>query len=359
MKILAINLPAFHRIPENDRWWGKGFTEWENVKKGKPLYEGHKQPLLPLEGYYDLSKPRAIVRQHELAARYGVDGFIYYHYWFNGHLLLEKPVEELLNLPQADREFCLCWANESWTRAWDGKDREVIMPQTFGGESDWKAHIEYFKPFFRDPRYLREDGRPVLFVYSPNKIPQFDDMIAYWNRELIQVGIKPIYLVEYLSSFNPTPSSVQSDAVMEFEPLYSAHYQVSKAKQAQRFIAKKTGGTDFLDYGYLWECLLAKDKAYKNKAIVRSCFTNFDNSPRKGKASFITRGATAEKFGTYFQRLLEKHRANENDLVTINAWNEWGEGAILEPTLQDGYAWLEALFQARQSFVADIASGDE
>lgn len=347
MKILAINLPAFHRIPENDEWWGEGFTEWDNVRKGVPLYEGHKQPLVPLNNnYYDLTDPKAIIGQHELAKKYGVDGFVYYHYWFNGKMLLQKPLEMLLDLPQADRKFCLCWANEPWTRAWDGKNREILMPQTFGGEEDWEHHIDYLSRFFQDGRYIKIDGQPVLFVYSPNKIPQFDDMVAFWNSWLENRGMEPIYLIEYLSSFNPTPSSALSSAVMEFEPLYSAHYQISKAKQAERLLHKKTKTTDFLDYDYLWQRLLAKDKSYGDKAIVRSCFTNFDNSPRKGKAGFITRGASAEKFGKYFGELLCTHRENESELVTINAWNEWGEGAILEPTEQDGYAWLEALSEA-------------
>lgn len=348
MKILAINLPQFHSFPENDKWWGKGFTEWTNVKKAVPLYSGHNQPLVPLNGnYYDLTNPKAIVDQHNLAARYGIDGFVYYHYWFNGKLLLHKPVEMLLNLPEASRSFCLCWANEPWTRAWDGKNKEVIMPQTFGGVEDWAAHIEYLIPFFCDKRYLKEEGHPVLFVYSPNKIPQFDEMIAFWNMRLKEIGVASIYLIEYLSSFNPTPSSAMSDAVMEFEPLFSAHYQISKIQQLRRFVAKKTKNTDYLDYDYLWRCLLAKNNEYDGKAIVRSCFTNFDNSPRKGKAGFITRGSSAEKFGLYFTQLLGKHRKNENDLVVINAWNEWGEGAILEPTEQDQYRWLEALKNAR------------
>ena len=351
MKILAINLPAFHRIPENDQWWGEGFTEWDNVRRGVPLFDGHKQPLVPLDNYYyDLTDPEAIIRQHELAERYRVDGFVYYHYWFNGKKLLEKPVEMLLDLPEANREFCLCWANEPWTRAWDGKNREILMPQTFGGEKDWESHLEYLLPFFRDKRYVTIEDRPVFFVYSPNNIPQFDEMVRYWDNRLEKIGMQPIYLIEYLSSFNPTPSSSLSNAVMEFEPLYSAHYQISRLRQAVRYLHKKTGTTDYLDYDYLWTRLLAKNSSYGDKEIVRSCFTNFDNSPRKGKAGFITKGARADKFGKYFGELLRTHRKNESDLITINAWNEWGEGAILEPTEQDGYAWLEALASAIDSF---------
>ena len=349
MKILALNLPQFHTFPENDKWWGKGFTEWTNVRRARPLYAGHKQPLVPLNNdYYDLTDSKSILRQHKLASEYGVDGFIYYHYWFNGKLLLHKPTEMLLKLPEASQQFCLCWANEPWTRAWDGKNKEVIMPQTFGGKTDWFAHIEYFMPFFRDKRYLTIKEHPVLFIYSPNKIPQFDEMIAFWNEKLRCSGMSSIYLVEYLSSFNPSPSSCLSDAVMEFEPLFSAHYQISKIQQAKRFLNKRTGHTDFLDYDYLWRCLLAKNKSYDDKAIIRSCFTNFDNSPRKGRAGFITRGASAEKFQEYFLQLLQKHRANESELVVVNAWNEWGEGAILEPTEQEGYAWLQALSEARK-----------
>ena len=348
MKIFAINLPQFHRIPENDEWWGDGFTEWTNVRAARPLYEGHEQPLVPLgENYYDLSQKSSIIAQHLLAEEYGIDGFVYYHYWFNGHLLLEKPVEMLLNIPEASREFCLCWANESWTRAWDGKNKEIILEQTFGGMEDWQAHIEYLVDFFNDARYLKIDGMPVLFVYSPNRIPQFDQMIKMWNRYLREKGMKNLYIIEYLSSFNPAPSSEMSKAVMEFEPLYSAHYQISLFRKGVRFLCKKMGKTDILDYDYLWERLLKRNRRYEGKRVVRSCFTNFDNSPRKGKKAFITKGATFNKFANYFYELLATERSNQSELVVINAWNEWGEGAILEPTEKDGFGWLCAVKNAK------------
>jgi hypothetical protein len=344
MKTYALNLPQYYTFPENDKWWGKGFTEWTNVRRAKPLYNGHVQPLVPLNShYYDLSDPKELVRQHKLASTFGIDGFIYYHYWFNGKMLLEKPVENLLLTPGATQEFCLCWANEPWTRTWDGKDREILMPQTFGGVEDWKKHIEYFLPFFKDNRYIRINGKPVLFVYSPRKIPDFDKMIAYWNSFLRANQIPGLYLIEFISTFNPRAFSKASESVLEFEPLFSAHYEVSRYHQAKRFVNKKLGRTDFLDYDYLWHQLLQKDRCYDGRTILRSAFTNFDNSPRKAERAFITKGASPEKFERYFSKLVNHTRTDQLDINVINAWNEWGEGAILEPTQQSQYRWLEAV----------------
>ncbi len=348
MKVLALHLPQFHRIPENDEWWGEGFTEWDNVRRALPLFEGHDQPRIPLGGPYDLSDPKTIIRQHELATKYDIDGFIYYHYWFNGKRLLEKPVEMLLDLPEANREFCLCWANEPWTRAWDGKNHQILMEQTFGGEPDWQAHIDYLIPFFQDSRYIRLDGHPLFFVYTPNKIPDFDAMIRYWNAELEKTSIPSLYVVEFLSSFNLSPSSKMSSAVMEFEPLYSARYEVSNLVKAKRFLRKRLRTIDGLDYDYLWNCLLRRKRAYLGKRLIKGCFVNFDNSPRKGKRAFITKGATPEKFGRYLTKLMEIPRENQEDIVVINAWNEWGEGAVLEPDEANGYAWLEAVRDAKR-----------
>ena len=163
MKVLALNLPQFHEVPENNEWWGQGFTEWTNVKKAKPVYEGHVQPMEPIDGYYyDLSKPEDVIRQTELAKKYGVSGFVYFHYWYEGRKMLEKPCEILLAHPEADIEYCFCWANHSWTRAWDGKEQDVLLKQTYGGEDDWKAHLQYLLPFFKDERYIKRDNKPMF-----------------------------------------------------------------------------------------------------------------------------------------------------------------------------------------------------
>lgn len=347
MEIYALNLPQFHRIPENDEWWGEGFTEWVNVKRAKPLYRGHRQPLVPLNNnYYDLSNPETIIQQHNLGIRYGLSGFVYYHYWFNGKLLLQKPIELLRELPEARLHYSLCWANEPWTRAWDGKNREIIQPQTFGGTSDWINHIEYLATYFSDERYQRINGKPVLYIYSAKNIPNCNEMIECWNKWLQKHGYSGIYLIEFLSTFNPVPACEYSDAVFEFEPLYSSHYKIPILKRAKRAISKTLKCLDVIDYDCVWNAILSKSKEYPQRTIIRSGFTNFDNSPRKGGRAFITRGASPEKFEQYLKKLLESNRPGYCDVLLINAWNEWGEGAILEPTEQDGFKWLEAVNRA-------------
>lgn len=347
IKTYALNLPQFHRIPENDEWWGEGFTEWTNVRKSKPLFEGHYQPDGPLNGdYYDLSTPEAIVRQHVLAREYGLDGFIYYHYWFSGKKLLEKPVEMLLDLPEATQSFCLCWANEPWTRVWDGKSGEILMPQTFGDKNEWLAHIQYLIKFFEDSRYAKIDNMPVFYVYSPSKIPQFDEMIELWNKVLVSRGFGPLYLIEFISGFNPSPHSSYSKAVMEFEPLYSARYQIGPIAYCRRALSKKIKHPDLISYDYLWDALLKKDRVYDDREIVKCGFTRFDNTPRKGHRALVTVEATPEKFGEYFARMIMKPRVRQSDIVVVNAWNEWGEGAVLEPDEQFGYGWLQAFKNA-------------
>lgn len=347
MKVLALNLPQFHRIPENDKWWGEGFTEWDNVRRARPLFKGHIQPMEPLEGYYDLSHGESVAHQCDLAKTYGLSGFIYYHYWFNGKLLLERPCELLREMPEIETEYCFCWANEPWARTWDGKPGDVLMEQTFGGQKDWEAHIAYLGRFFEDSRYIKVDNQPMLYIYSPCQIPAFDEMIKCWDSYVRSLGFDGIYLVEFISTKNPKPFSRHSSAVMEFEPLYTTRFGIGVANKAKRLVAKKTGTIDFQDYDTLWNNILSRKRAYGGRAIQKSCFCGWDNSPRKGRASMIVRNATPEKFGTYLRALIEKGRPDAtNDFVVINAWNEWGEGAMLEPTVQQGYRYLDALREA-------------
>ena len=345
MKILAFHLPQYHTIPENDEWWGKGFTDWTNVKKAKPLYKGHQQPLVPLNNnYYDMMDIETFKFQAELAKKYGVYGFCYYHSWCNGKMLLEKPVENLLQHPEIDNHYCFCWANESWARTWDGKDTEVLIRQTFGGESDWKAHIEYLLQFFKDERYIKEDNRPVMFFYSCARIERFNEMITYWNEVLNANGFGNLYVVEYVNSVNNGKESVLSDAVVEFEPHCAARYSVSNLCKAKRVLCKKLGITDYLSYDYIWEKILNNKETYKGKKIIRGAFVGFDNSPRKGKKGMVIKGVTPEKFQNYLERLVKAKDRNFNDsFLAINAWNEWAESAVLEPTEQDGYRYLEAV----------------
>ena len=349
MKIIAMHLPQYHSIPENDKWWGEGFTDWVNVKKAMPLYKGHQQPLVPLnENYYNMTDLNTLKNQAELAKKYGVYGFCYYHYWFNKKLLLEKPCEILLNHPEIDQHYCMCWANESWARTWDGKNSDILIKQEFGGEDDWDAHIKYFIPFFKDDRYIKIDGRPVLFFYSCSRIEKFNEMISYWNSKLNNIGIPNIYVVEFINSFNTGNDNIESDVLVEFEPHCAARYNIPNLVKAKRLICKKLGLTDYLSYDYVWKKILNNKNKYGEKKMWKGAFVAFDNSPRKGKKGMIIKGASPEKFGKYLKLLYENKSKNYvDDVIVINAWNEWAEGAVLEPTKQNKYGYLEQVKQLR------------
>lgn len=345
MKIIAMHLPQYHIIPENDEWWGKGFTDWTNVKKAKPLYRGHNQPLIPLNGnYYDMTDIETLKQQAILAEEYGVYGFCYYHYWFNGKKLLEKPCELLLKHPEINNNYCFCWANETWARTWDGKDTDILIRQTFGGMEDWSAHIEYLIPFFKDSRYIKISGRPVMFFYSCIRIQEFNRMIAYWNDRLKQENIPEIYVVEFLNSSNNGKNKINSDVLVEFQPHYAARYTVPDIIKFKRIICKKMGLIDFLSYDYIWKYIISNKETYNGKKIWRSGFVGFDNSPRKGKKGMILYGASPEKFHKYLSMLIKNNKKNyADDFVIINAWNEWAEGAVLEPTEKDKFNYLDVI----------------
>ena len=345
MKVIAMHLPQYHTFPENDEWWGKGFTDWVNVKKAKPLYKGHQQPVVPLNNnYYDMTDVNTLVNQAKLANEYGVYGFCYYHYWFNKKLLLEKPCELLLQHPEINQKYCMCWANETWARTWDGKDTDILIKQEFGGREDWDAHIDYLIPFFKDERYIKISERPVMFFYSCIRIEKFNEMIEYWNSKLKGVGLNTIYVVEFVNSFNNGKNDVHSDVLVEFEPHCAARYSISNLMKAKRVIRKKMGLTDYLSYDYVWKRIINNKETYGGKKLLRGGFVSFDNSPRKGKRGMILRGGTPQKFGMYLEELCKKKNRNfVDDVIVINAWNEWAEGAVLEPTESNLYAYLEVV----------------
>ena len=345
MKILALNLPQFHEIPENNEWWGKGFTEWTNVKRAKPLYPGHAQPLVPLEGYYDLSKVEDINRQATLAREYGVYGFVYFHYWYEGRKMLEKPCEILLNSPSIDINYCFCWANHSWTRAWDGKEQQVLLEQTYGNSEVWLSHIEYLLPFFKDRRYIKDCNKPMLFIYNSSVIPDVNEMVACWEDRVKEEGFDGLYLVEYISTKCTEPHIRNSQAVYEDEPLYTLRFQTNPIQKAYRVFKKKMKRPEYQDFDGIYQMLLQKNRTYNGRAIIQGCFPAWDNSPRRGsKGSMVVKGSTPDKFKKYFSMLLKCERRDvSQDYIVVNAWNEWGEGAVLEPTTKDGYKYLEAL----------------
>ncbi len=351
MKIMALHLPAFHRTLENDEWWGEGFTEWDNVRSGKPLYYGHVQPVEPYnDWYYDLSKVENLKRQAILANQYNVDGFIMYHYWFGyGRTIFEKPIELLRCTPDIDIEYSLCWANDTWVTTWHGKNPEEMIKQHYPGQKDWHAHIEYLMNFFSDERYSKIDNKPVLYLYNPGAIPEYSQMLIYWDGYLKNHGFDGLYAVEYISSRNRSLVSNDSSAVVEFEPLYTMFFDISKLSLAKRALAKRMHKLDFQSYDEMWNCILKRTRTYSGKPIFRSCNCAWDNSPRKHYDSMIIKGATPEKFERYLTELMMYSREDVSDeYLVINAWNEWSEGAYLEPDKHNGFGFLEAIKNARE-----------
>lgn len=346
MKILSLYLPAYHKDSINDKAWGEGFTEWDNVKSGKPLFKKHYQPLEPLnDNYYDLSDKKNIEAQIDLAQEYGIDGFVFYHYWFGNDITaLTKPAELLLNKIDKEIDYCFCWANHSWIKNWINGNDEPIAKQEYGSEEEWIKHIKYFIPFFRDKRYIKENNRPVLYIYNMSDIPDFDSMLKVWNKELEKNGIQNLYIVEFISSKNRKKNYDKTDAVVEFEPLYTTFFDISKANLLKRYITKKLNKIDFQDYNKLWSKIINRKRTYGGTPIQKGCFVGWDNSARKGYNCMIVKNNTPENFGNNLNKLINNNRKDaSNDYIIINAWNEWSEGAMLEPNKRNEYDYLKMI----------------
>lgn len=348
-KVIAFYLPQYHCIPENDKWWGEGFTEWQNTSKAKPLFKGQYQPKEPLnDNYYNLLDRSSREWQANLAKQYGVYGFCYYHYWFNGKLLLEKPLEEVLKLNEPDFPFCMCWANEPWTRAWDGGEKKVIMPQHYGGKKEWKEHFDYLLPFFLDKRYIRIKNKPVFIFYRSSSISNFDEMLKYWNELSVKNGLDGIYFIEELNSFQGVSSSNLSDALLQFEPMYTLRFDVDlnirivrKLKNILRKIChNSTTLMDTYSYKYVWNKIVNRDSNSFSKKTFHGAFVDWDNTARKKYNATVFKGATPKKFGNYLNIQLQKSENENKEFVFINAWNEWAEGTYLEPDKLNNYDYL-------------------
>ncbi|MCB0979380.1 MAG: glycoside hydrolase family 99-like domain-containing protein [Ilumatobacter sp.] len=341
---LAFYLPQFHPIEQNDAWWEPGFTEWHNVARARPMYEGQRVGRLPgALGFYDLRVPETRRAQIALARQAGIDGFMYYHYWFHGHRLLHEPLDRMLESPEEDFPFCLCWANEPWTRRWDGMEHDVLMSQQYS-EDDDLAHIHYLRRVFTDRRYLRLHGRPVLFVYRPASIPNVAHTMALWRWVCREHGEPEPYLIRfdtYAEVEDPAPTGF--DAAAEFVP-HGALALMEQAGTPARDADDGTGNL-LLDYQDLAGAMLTRPKAPWRR--YRCVTPNWDNSPRRtwGDAT-ITVGSTPERFADWARRAQDAAVEDGDELLLFNAWNEWAEGANLEPDAVDGTAYLDALAAA-------------
>ncbi|MBU5455562.1 glycosyltransferase WbsX family protein [Caproiciproducens sp. MSJ-32] len=352
MKVIAFYLPQFHEIEENNKWWGKGFTEWTNTKKSIQLFKGHYQPREPLNDfYYNLLDPKTREWQAELAKKYGIYGFCYYHYWFKGKKLLEKPAEEILKLKSPKLPFCFSWANEPWTRAWDGREKEVLMPQDYGDKNDWVEHFNYLLPFFKDERYIKIDNKPMFLIYRSASIPCCDEMIELWNDFAVKNGFNGIYFIKTLNSFEIDTKNKNFNAQVEFEPMFTLvhDYGVSKKiiRKMKSLLRNSINFKNYLflnieDYDYVWQRIIKRKRNYQLTTYL-GAFVDWDNSPRKGTKATIFKGSNPEKFKNYFKEQVKKSKQNGTEFLFINAWNEWAEGTYLEPDKKYGFAYLEAI----------------
>lgn len=365
MKIIAFYLPQFHTIPENDMWWGKGFTEWTNVRKAKSVVKGQIQPKIPYnDNYYNLLEDSVKVWQSKIAKENGIYGFCYYHYWFNGKMLLEKPAEQMLINQNIDMPFCFSWANEPWSRSWKGEKKNVIMPQEYGTEFDWKEHFNYLLPFFKDNRYIKENEKPMFIIYKPDIIESCYEMMECWNNLAKANGFPGIYFgFQFPSAFRNRENESRFDFSIEFEPLYTQtarreFYDISTLFGKFKLLVKHPGiflktsyqklrnvylGKPILyDYEKICKEMVCREPYFKN--AIPGMFTSWDKTPRNGKKATIYMNSTPEKFEKYLGNQLQRAKnIFHTDYLFITAWNEWGEGAFLEPDEQFGYKYLEAV----------------
>lgn len=345
---IAIYLPQFHPIPENNEWWGKGFTEWTNVAKAQPRFEGHYQPHLPADlGFYDLRLSEAREEQARLAQEYGIYGFCYYHYWFSGKRVLERPLNEVLRSGKPDIPFCLCWANENWTRRWDGKDQEVLLKQNYSEEDD-RQHMHYLCSVFADQRYIRIDGKPLFIVYRTELFPDILRTVEIWREEAMKQGIGEIYLAR-MESFSaaPAPAEIGFDAAIEFQPNWKkplVRYRGSfKDKLLNKLSIKESPFTKdrVIDYNNLIKNASEEKAAYKRYRCVAPMW---DNSARRKSGATIFHNSTPELYGSWLSSVIQEFKpySKEENFIFINAWNEWAEGNHLEPCQKWGRKYLEA-----------------
>ena len=347
MKKFAFFLPQFHEIPENDEWWGKGFTEWTNVKDAKPLYKGHQQPKHPMNNnYYNLLHKNVVEWQTELMNKSGLDGFIYYHYYFTGKKLLEKPAENLLKWKDIPQRFFFCWANHTWNRSWEGK-KTILLEQTYGTKDDWEKHFQYLLPFFKDDRYEKRDNKPLLMIF----ISQFNEknnMFQYFDKRCKEEGFNGLCLIEtYNGNENIKKFKKNESPITEFtfyrEPTVS-QYDYIRSNIFRRVIHhynRKLVENGILHKPYVIDGNKLMSRKLKNeplgKNIANGLWFEWDNTPRHKQRGYVITPYDHSRFVKYMDLI------KNQEYLFINAWNEWAEGMIMEPTTENGYKYLEWL----------------
>lgn len=353
VKTIAFYLPQFHPFPENDEWWGKGFTEWTNVGKAERFFPGHYQPHCPIHlGYYDLRIPDVMEEQARLARNYGISGFAYYFYWFNGKVLMEEPLKAMLDNKRVDIPFCFIWANENWTRRWDGQENDVLIAQNHSPE-DSQRFLEFIIPYLKDDRYIKIDGKPVLIVYRPSILGDVSRTIRKWNQTAKNAGFPGVYTIGALT-FGEDPTGM-FDATMEFPPHGAKSEEVSSTVPG----LSHTFDGEIYDYEQIVKNS-AKKRDPDGKVFPTATLT-WDNTARKGAKAILFVNYSHNKFAQWLSSNIERVTKNpslspDERIVFINAWNEWAEGTHLEPDQRSGFGYLNAVRKVLENYeVQDYA----
>lgn len=365
MKIIAYFLPQFHEIKENNAWWGKGFTEWTNIKNARSYFSKHIVSTPLNENYYNLLDTETIRWQTKLANEYGVYGFCYYHYWFSGRKILEKPAELLLDEKDIPQKFCFCWANHTWKKTWNGSS-EILIEQSYGAQEEWQEHFKYLYEFFKDDRYIKIDGKPIFMIYDAKNIPNFEDRIKFYDMKCRENGLKGIYIIESINHKDKKNYSYISDAITLREPAValSKNSFLEKIQFKIRVHRKNKFLKPFtLNFNKVIKRSLNIAEEYvSTKTIMLGSFTGWDSTPRHKNRGYILLESTPKEFRNYLlnqKSIIEKN--NLSNYVFINAWNEWAEGMQLEPTQQYRYEYLEVIKEVCKKDMnsEDSANGKE
>jgi hypothetical protein len=348
-RAIALYLPQFHPIPENDEWWGKGFTEWTNTAKAKPMFRGHYQPHVPADlGFYDLRVPETREAQAVLASRYGIEGFCYYHYWFAGRRILERPFNEVLHSGAPDFPFCLCWANATWSGIWYGEPKRVLIEQTYPGRADHEAHFRTLLPAFMDPRYIRVEGKPVFLIFQPNELSEPAATLALWRAMAVGAGLGGLHIggMSFSHDWNPTAQGFDFRVA---QPGWTIRQPISP-RQPLRWARRKLDIWRDRPFVQTYESFAesqlptaAADDAWN------PCLTHaWDNTPRSGRNGVVLVGSKPELFRRVLDNAVDamQHRPPERRLLFLKSWNEWAEGNHLEPDLKFGTGFLAAVAEA-------------
>lgn len=360
-KVIAFFLPQYHPIKENNEWFGEGFTEWTLVAKSKPLYKGHVQPKIPADlGFYDLRLPDVRAKQAELAKEAGISAFCYYHYWFgNGKQLLERPINEVVKLGEPNFPFCLCWANHSWyKKQWNPQssslDQTLLMEQTYPGEEDIVNHFNSLLPIFKDKRYFKIEGKLAFVVYNVVDMPDYELLKSTWNRMAKENGLPEFFFITYtkvVADLDKKPYNTSDANILalisnvQFKQKYNKiHYAFNAIKER----ISKIFNYPILLYSYKDASKYFLDDACKRENVYPVIVSNWDYTPRRGVGGLIFKDSTPELFKTHVLEAFDliKDKAEEQQIVFLKSWNEWGEGNYMEPDQQYGKGFIRSLRDA-------------